>query len=99
LIFGILAHGLLNGSPAESREEDHHSPRWQARSLRRGIRWGLFFLKMAARLRESTRHKDPAHGKEAKKNEKEIAKPEIFASLFSRESISKIEESPLTGNP
>ena len=30
---------------------------------------------------------------------KEIAKPEIFASLFSRESISKSEESPLTGNP
>jgi hypothetical protein len=69
------------------------------RSFRRGIRWGLFLLKMAARLPESTRHKDPAHGKEAKKNQKEIAKPEIVASLFLRESISKIEESPLTGNP
>ena len=30
---------------------------------------------------------------------KEIAKPEVFASLFSRESISMIEKSRLTTNP
>jgi hypothetical protein len=30
---------------------------------------------------------------------KEIAKPEVFASLFSRVSISMIEKSRLTTNP
>jgi len=40
---------------------------------------------MLAWLPESTRPKDPAHGKEAKKNEEGDPKPEVFASLFSRE--------------
>jgi hypothetical protein len=65
------------------------------RSLRRCIRWGLFLLTMPARLPESTGPKIPLM---AGKN-KEIAKPEMFASLFPRESISIIEKSPLTGNP
>ncbi len=53
------------------------------RSFRRRIRLGL--LLMLAWLPESTRPTDPAHGKEAKKNEEGDPKPEVFASLFSRE--------------
>jgi hypothetical protein len=50
------------------------------RSFRRRIRWGLLLM-----LPESTRPTDSAHGRKQRKMKKEIAKSEVFASLFSRE--------------
>jgi flagellar biosynthesis protein FlhG len=45
---------------------------------------------MAARLPESTRTRDPLTAGRQRKMKRETAKPEVFASLFSRESLSMI---------
>src|SRR5262245_54471032 len=45
---------------------------------------------MAARLRESTRTTDPITSGRQRETKRETAKPEVFAGLFSRESLGMI---------
>ncbi|HSE84725.1 MAG TPA: hypothetical protein VLJ79_00730 [Candidatus Binatia bacterium] len=65
------------------------------RSLGPCLRWGL----KPPRLPGPLDPKIPRTAGKQRKMNKEIAKLEMFASSFSRESISTIEKSPLTGNP
>jgi hypothetical protein len=65
------------------------------RSLGPCIRWGL----KPPRLPGPLDPKIPRTAGKQRKMKKEIAKPEMFASSFSRESIRIIEKSPLIGNP
>jgi hypothetical protein len=50
------------------------------RSFRRRIHWGLLLMLLGC-----LSPPDPAHGRKQRKMRKEIAKSEVFASLFSRE--------------
>jgi hypothetical protein len=67
------------------------------RSFRRRIRWGFLFNAVAGLSPPDP--KIPLTARKQRKMKKEIAKPEVFASLFSRVSISMIEKSRLTTNP